>query len=122
MTQLAGQDASFLYIENDSIKSHFSMLTIYDQSLLKAPLRYRDILAYFDERVAGMPVFRRKLYPVPMDLDAPYFADDAHFNIKSHVRHVALPKPGDWRQFCSHSDFVGYQFSVLKNLRLQTEV
>jgi diacylglycerol O-acyltransferase / wax synthase len=100
MTQLAGQDASFLYVENDTIKSHFSMLTVYDQSALKAPLRYRDILAYFDERIAGMAVFRRKLYRVPLDLDAPYFADDAHFNIESHIRHIALPKPGDWRQFC----------------------
>jgi diacylglycerol O-acyltransferase len=100
MTQLAGQDASFLYLENETIKSHFSMLMVYDQSKLKEPLRYRDILAYFDERVAGMPVFRRKLYRVPLDLDAPYFADDAYFNIESHVRHIALPKPGDWRQFC----------------------
>jgi diacylglycerol O-acyltransferase len=100
MSQLAGQDASFLYLENDSIKSHFSVLTVYDQSELKAPLRYRDILAYFNERVSAMPVFRRKLYPVPLQLDAPYFADDPHFNIESHVRHIALPKPGDWRQFC----------------------
>ena len=100
MSQLSGHDASFLYLENDSIKSHFTMLAIYDQSELKAPLRYRDILDYFNSRVAGIPVFKRKLYPVPLDLDAPYFADDPHFNIESHVRHIALPKPGDWRQFC----------------------
>jgi WS/DGAT/MGAT family acyltransferase len=25
---------------------------------------------------------------------------DGHFNIESHVNHVALPKPGDWRQLC----------------------
>jgi WS/DGAT/MGAT family acyltransferase len=100
MQQLAGQDASFLYIENESIKSHFTILTVYDQSALKKPLRYRDILTYFDARIAGMPVFRRKLFPVPLDLDAPYFADDPGFNIEAHVRHIALPKPGDWRQFC----------------------
>ncbi len=100
MQQLAGQDASFLYVENESIKSHFTILTLYDQSKLKKPLRYRDILTYFDARIAGMPVFRRKLFPVPLDLDAPYFADDPGFNIEAHVRHIALPKPGDWRQFC----------------------
>jgi hypothetical protein len=107
MTQLSGQDASVLYIENDSIKSHFSVLTLYDQSTLKTPLRYRDILAYFDERVSGMPIFRRKLYPVPMDLDAPYSvlpkqgrssappdgqsgAGDAHRCVGVHDRHGQL--------------------------------
>ena len=100
MQQLAGQDAAFLYVENESLKTHFTLLMIYDQSALKKPLRYRDILAYFDVRMAGMPVFRRKLFPVPFDLDAPYFADDSGFNIEAHLRHVALPKPGDWRQFC----------------------
>jgi WS/DGAT/MGAT family acyltransferase len=26
--------------------------------------------------------------------------DDEHFDLEYHVRHIALPKPGDWRQFC----------------------
>jgi WS/DGAT/MGAT family acyltransferase len=38
-----------------------------------------------------------------MDLDYPYWIEDENFNIEHHVRHIALPKPGDWRQFCIQS-------------------
>jgi len=29
--------------------------------------------------------------------------DDGHFELEFHVRHIALPKPGDWRQLCIQS-------------------
>ena len=35
-----------------------------------------------------------------MGLDTPYWVEDADFDLEFHVRHLALPKPGDWRQFC----------------------
>jgi WS/DGAT/MGAT family acyltransferase len=37
---------------------------------------------------------------VPLDIDYPYWIEDENFDIEYHVRHIALPKPGDWRQFC----------------------
>ncbi|RPI08522.1 MAG: wax ester/triacylglycerol synthase family O-acyltransferase, partial [Actinobacteria bacterium] len=37
---------------------------------------------------------------VPFDLDHPYWVEDEEFDLEYHVRHIALPKPGDWRQFC----------------------
>ena len=37
---------------------------------------------------------------VPADLDHPYWVEDEDFDLEYHVRHIALPKPGDWRQFC----------------------
>ena len=37
---------------------------------------------------------------VPFDLDHPYWIEDADFDLEFHVRHIALPKPGDWRQLC----------------------
>lgn len=101
MDQLKGQDAAFIYVENESLKSHFTIVTIYDQSTAPGgSLRYRDVLRYFEERIQGMPVFKRKLHHVPLELDAPYFIDDDQFHIEAHVRHIALPEPGDWRQFC----------------------
>jgi diacylglycerol O-acyltransferase len=47
-----------------------------------------------------VPVFREKILRVPLDLDYPYWIEDENFDIEYHVRHIALPKPGDWRQFC----------------------
>lgn len=101
MRQLVGQDATFLHVETATIKTHFTILTIYDQSGVPGGvLRYRDILQYFDQRLTPLPVFRRKLVNVPFNLDAPYWVDDPAYHIESHVRHIGLPRPGDWRQFC----------------------
>ena len=41
-----------------------------------------------------------QLIKAPLELDNPYWIESPDFNIEYHVRHVALPKPGDWRQFC----------------------
>jgi WS/DGAT/MGAT family acyltransferase len=35
-----------------------------------------------------------------MGLDQPYWVDDPAFDLEYHIRHIALPKPGDWRQLC----------------------
>jgi hypothetical protein len=43
---------------------------------------------------------RRKIVQVPFGLGYPFWVDDDLFDIDFHVRHFALPKPGDWRQFC----------------------
>lgn len=37
---------------------------------------------------------------VPFDLDYPYWINDPDFDLEFHVRHIALPQPGDWRQLC----------------------
>jgi pimeloyl-ACP methyl ester carboxylesterase len=56
--------------------------------------------AHVESRLGRLPVFRQKLLRVPLDLDYPYWVEDESFDIEYHVRHIALPKPGDWRQFC----------------------
>ena len=30
----------------------------------------------------------------------PYWVDDPNFDLEYHMRHIALPQPGDWRQLC----------------------
>jgi diacylglycerol O-acyltransferase len=101
MPQISGQDALFIHTETPTFKSHFTILTIYDQSTVEGGvLRYRDIVEYFDKMLSPMPVFHRKLLPVPLQLDSPYWIDDPNYHIEAHIRHIALPKPGDWRQFC----------------------
>ncbi len=37
---------------------------------------------------------------VPGGLDRPYWVKDANFDVEFHLRHIALPEPGDWRQLC----------------------
>ena len=45
-------------------------------------------------------MFRQRLVRVPLDLDHPYWIEDPDFDLEFHVRHIALPQPGDWRQLC----------------------
>jgi diacylglycerol O-acyltransferase len=101
MQQLSDQDAAFLASDSAHANANVSLLHIYDQSTAPAgKVRFKTILAHIESRLGAAPVFRRKLMPLPLGLDRPYWTDDEHFDLEYHVRHIALPKPGDWRQFC----------------------
>jgi WS/DGAT/MGAT family acyltransferase len=101
MSQLSGHDATFLYSDTAHSNSNVSLLHIYDQSTAPGgKLRFKTILAHIESRLDRSPVFRRRLQRVPLELDYPYWVEDENFDLEYHVRHIALPKPGDWRQFC----------------------
>lgn len=98
MQQLTGQDAMFLHVEMDGYPMHIGGVSIYAQSSRGKKVRFKDILRNFEQRLHRSPIFRRKLLRVPMGLDQPYWIDDDSFDLEYHVRHIALPKPGDRRQ------------------------
>lgn len=89
----------FLYAENSRMPLEVSSLHIYDPSTApNAKVRFKEILATFDNRLEQAGIFHRKLLKLPFSLDHPYWVEDENFDIEYHVRHIALPKPGDWRQ------------------------
>ena len=101
MEQLSGQDASFVYLETPHTPMHIGSVAIYDPSTAPGGfVRFKDILSFIQARLAGARSFRQRLVRVPFDLDHPYWIEDPEFDIEYHVRHIALPKPGDWRQLC----------------------
>ena len=101
MRQLSAHDAGFLYSDTSHSNANVTLIQIYDQSTAPGgKVRFKSILAHIESRLAELPLFRSKLKRVPLDLDHPYWVDDADFDLEYHVRHIALPKPGDWRQFC----------------------
>lgn len=101
MKQLSGQDAMFLHTELEGFPLHIGGVSILDQSTAPGGLvRFKDILAMFESRLDRSPIFRQKIATVPYNLDQPYWVDDPDFDLEFHVRHIALPKPGDWRQLC----------------------
>lgn len=101
MQQLTGPDAMFLHMELDRFPMQIGGVSIYDQSTSPGGVvRFKDILALFESRLDRSPIFRRKLAEVPLNLDQPYWVDDPNFDLEFHVRHIALPQPGDWRQLC----------------------
>jgi diacylglycerol O-acyltransferase / wax synthase len=100
MRQLSGQDASFLYLDAPNCDMHGTMVFIYDPSTApRQPVGFKDILRHVESRLSVSPIFRQRLVHVPLELDYPYWVDDEAFDIEYHVRHMALPKPCDWRQF-----------------------
>ena len=101
MRQLSAHDASFLYSDTTHSNANVTLVHIYDQSTAPGgKVRFKSILAQIESRIDKLPRFRQKLSRVPLDLDYPYWIDDEQFDLEYHVRHIALPKPGDWRQFC----------------------
>jgi WS/DGAT/MGAT family acyltransferase len=101
MRQLSAHDAGFLYADTSHSNANITLIQIYDQSTAPGgKVRFKSILAHIESRLAGLPIFRSKLQRVPLDLDHPYWVDDPNFDLEYHVRHIALPKPGDWRQLC----------------------
>ncbi|MBT4522917.1 MAG: wax ester/triacylglycerol synthase family O-acyltransferase [Halieaceae bacterium] len=101
LKQLSGQDSTFLFLDTDRASTGGTLIYIYDQSTIPSgKLRFKQILSHIDSRIDSSPIFRQKLKRVPLNLDNPYWVTDKNFRLENHVSHVALPKPGDWRQFC----------------------
>ena len=101
MRHLNKNDALFLASESAHSNSNVSLIQIYDPSTAPGGrLRFKSILALVESRLHRSPIFRQKLCQVPFGLDDPYWIEDENFDLEYHVRNIALPKPGDWRQFC----------------------
>jgi diacylglycerol O-acyltransferase / wax synthase len=101
MEKMSGQDALFLHMDQPNAGTHGTMIYIYDQeSVPGAKLRFKQILGHIERRLDVAPFFRRKIVQLPWSLGYPYWVLDDQFDLNFHVRHSALPQPGDWRQFC----------------------
>lgn len=101
LRQLQGMDASFVALESPTSPMHIGSILIYNPET--APdgfVRFKDILTFFESRMKLSKTIRQRMVRVPFDLDYPYWIEDPEFDLEYHVRHIALPKPGDWRQLC----------------------
>ena len=101
MKQLSGLDATFLNLDTNHAPLHIGGLAVYDQS--SAPgerVTFKGILANIEKRLHLAGPYRQRIVSLPYGLDHPYWIEDPDFDLEFHVRHIALPKPGDWRQLC----------------------
>ena len=101
MKRLGIIDSAFINMENPTVPQHIGSLGIYDPSTAPGGfVRFKDVLASFERRLQRLPLFRTRLAEVPFGLDRPYWVLDPGFDVEFHIRHIALPHPGDWRQLC----------------------
>lgn len=101
MRQLQGMDSSFVAMETRNSPMHIGSILIYNPATAPGGfVRFKDILSFFESRMQLSRTIRQRLVRVPFDLDYPYWIEDPDFDLEYHVRHIALPQPGDWRQLC----------------------
>ena len=99
MKLLSGTDSLFLHMEQGNQHMHVAGLGIYDPSTAPGgKVRFKQILDFFSRRLDSAKVFRRRLVVAPLGIDRPYWIDEGEIDTEYHVRHIALPQPGDWRQ------------------------
>jgi len=94
-------DASFVSLERPHAPLHIGSVIIYNPETAPGGfVRFKDILNFIEGRLVLSKTMRQRLVKVPFSIDYPYWIEDPNFDLEYHVRHVALPKPGDWRQLC----------------------
>ncbi|MCR9096822.1 MAG: wax ester/triacylglycerol synthase family O-acyltransferase [bacterium] len=98
MDQLTGLDNSFLLMETGAALGHVGSYATFDASDLAQGEFYAAFRKTLEERLHLLPPYRRKLAEVPLGLDRPYWVEDEDFDLDFHVRHIAVPAPGDREQ------------------------
>jgi diacylglycerol O-acyltransferase / wax synthase len=93
--QLTGLDASFLYMETPRSFGHVNSLSIYQRPDDPDFSPYEAFRVQLESRLDHLDPFRRRLVEVPFELDHPFWINDPDFDIDFHLRHIAIPPPGD---------------------------
>ncbi len=91
LDRLTPIDASFLHQEGPTSHMHVGGLTIVEGP----PPSMEDFLEQIRRRLHLVPRYRHKLAHTALDSGRPVWIDDPNFNLEYHVRHTALPAPGD---------------------------
>ncbi len=85
-------DASFLALDHPTTPLQTGGLGIFEPGLA-----FTDVLEVLRARLDRIPMARRRLQEVPLG-GRPVWVDDTEFDLSFHLRHAALPAPGDARQ------------------------
>ena len=62
---------------------------------------YDDFARFLESRLDRVPRYRQRLAFVPFEQGRPVWVDDPHFNLRYHLRHSALPSPGEDAQLAA---------------------
>jgi diacylglycerol O-acyltransferase / wax synthase len=98
--RLSFLDNSFLLMEGPHSPMHVAGTATYEVGPLttdEGGIDIDRIRAYVMSRLHLIPRYRQRLAYIPIE-NHPVWVDDGHFNIHYHVRHTAIPRPGDERQ------------------------
>ncbi len=98
--RLSALDASFLALEAPNTHMHVAITAILDPGPLSVPgggVDFERIRGHVESVLDLIPRYRQRLMYVPL-VEHPVWVDDPAFSLTYHVRHAALPHPGNLRQ------------------------
>jgi diacylglycerol O-acyltransferase / wax synthase len=90
---ISGMDAAFLYTETPTTPMNIGSVIVIEGSL-----DFKTFKDTIHSRLHQFAKLRQRLVYVPFSIDYPYWVDDPNFDIDLHVKHIALPKPGSWKE------------------------
>ena len=90
---ITGMDATFLYGETSTSPMHIGSVAV-----IEGDLDYDKFRATIASRIHLIPKLRKRLIYVPLSIDYPYWVDDPNFDIDLHLKRIALPRPGSWKE------------------------
>ena len=93
MDRLSPLDAAFLAAEDAD--AHVSMAIASVGIFDGAPPCLEELTDALESRLPLIPRYRQRIWRAPFDVTTPAWVDDPRFDIRRHVRHAALPSPGD---------------------------
>jgi diacylglycerol O-acyltransferase len=97
--RLSELDRSFLLYEGPNSPMHVGAVQILEAAPLRGPngaIAFERVLEYVESRLHRIPRYRQHVVAAPLD-GHPIWVDDPRFNLRYHVRHSRLPRPGDER-------------------------
>lgn len=104
------------------LSSTFAAVTILDRHP-----DFERLLGRMERAVVAVERLGQRVQPAPVNLTAPTWVDDSNFDLRYHVRHLALPKPGTMRQLLDLASLIAcdpfdrtrplWQFVIVDGLR-----
>lgn len=121
--KMSDAEALMWRVENDPhLSSTFANITILDSRPDLDRLRRR-----MERVIHAVPRLRQRVQSAPANLTSPIWVDDPDFDLNYHIRHLALPKPGNMRQLLDLASHIAcdpfdrtrplWQFVVVDGLR-----
>lgn len=98
MKPLTGLDALFLHLETPETAMHVGALHLLAPPQGGARAFVAAVRRHLAGRLHLLPVFTRRLAPMPLALANPVWVDAGAVDLRAHVCHVKLPAPGTLAQ------------------------
>ena len=110
MKTLSGVDGAFLHLETPETPMHVGSLSLFELPAGYKGNFFADVKREIRKRLSLVPVFTRKLAPMPLQFANPAWITQARVDLGYHLQHLKLPAPGTQAQL---EDCVGALHSEL---------